>query len=1238
MPRLAVRLLGGFQVELDGEAVYAFRTDKARALLAYLMVESARPHRRETLAALLWPDRPDAVARANLRQALSYVRQALRDDGGSHDPPSHSQPHGPGPQERPPPFLLVTPTDVQFNAASDHTLDVAELEAFAAAPQWQLLPEPFCADFLAGMSVSDSEAFQAWVLDRQEYYHRLSMAILDEQVESFERSGNYEQAAAAARRQLRLEPWLEEAHQRCMRALALAGRRDEALHQYESCCRALAAELGVEPAAATTDLARDIRAGKIGPAGTRVSPSPRPRVLVSPRPRLVAREDELDRLGRRLDAALAGETAVAFVSGNAGSGKTALLEAFAASAMEEYPSLVVAGARCGPGGSADPCGPLRRLAEMLFGDLDSKVAWHPAGREAEGRLQEATGLALACLAENGPNLPGTLVPAASIARRAGSPSAASHGPLAQGPASQGATAQGPLPHGALSQGALSQGILFDQLLCTLAAIARERPLVLLLDDLHWVDDATAAFLLHLGRELTGSRLLVLGAYRPEQVEMSRRDPVTGEASRHPLATAIDELRRLQGEIVINLDRADGRAFVEAYVDIEPNRLGARFRDALYAQTGGHALFTVELLRNLQGRGELTKDDAGRWVAHESLDWGSLPARVEAAIAERIERLPEQAREVLSAASVQGDDFSAEVVAEVTGRPLAELIACLSGSLARQHALVKAEGAVRSAGLEHASLVPGASAEAPGSAEARTRSVYRFSHHLFQKYLYDALDPIERGRWHAAVAAGLERQVGGDPTERERLSAQLAWHYEAGGMPLQAARALHDAGRQAMRLSAFREALDAFDHGLALLAAEPPSPQRSEIQRLLETGRLVPQRSLNGWSGAKFESALSRGAEAGAEEAQGRSKLMVLQAEGERLSTKGHFEEGLAVAARILEEATQLGDEVFVALAHWRFGFIYNVMGQPQDAERHFEWILAWLTSERRAALRAAVGFDLTAHALTFSALDQWSLGYPEKALARSTEAVTGALERGDLYGQAFASAVGSITLFLLRNAAAVQERSEQCQRLCQQKGFAMWQLYSDTFLGWLAVVRGDPAAIAGIERMRGAIVGWQAKGMTIGTDSLVLVLADGCLAAVRRCSPGDEAQCTNLLVGALEAIDTVLGPNVPCGQSYQAELHRVRGELLLERDGLAAAGEALECFKTALTLAGEHGLRGPELRAAMSLVRLRERQGDGCVAELAEARNRLAEVYGRFTEGFAFADLTEAATLMGETKRKTPTG
>ena len=275
MTRLVVRLLGGFRVEVDGEAVYGFETDKARALFAYLIVEADRPHRRETLASLLWPERPDTIARsepppgAGPRAAgawrLSVAERRCVAGDGAIPPPNH------GGIGRSPPLLFVTLTDVQFNAASDYSLDVAALEAFARPSaggpgrRLQPLPEALCADFLAGFAVPDSETFQAWVLNKQEYYHRLALDILEDQNAAFEAAGDFERAVAAARLQLRMEPWLEEAHRRCMRGLALAGRRDEALHQYELCRLALDAELGAEPAPSTETLSAAIRAGRLPP-------------------------------------------------------------------------------------------------------------------------------------------------------------------------------------------------------------------------------------------------------------------------------------------------------------------------------------------------------------------------------------------------------------------------------------------------------------------------------------------------------------------------------------------------------------------------------------------------------------------------------------------------------------------------------------------------------------------------------------------------------------------------------------------------------------------------------------------------------------------------------------------------------------------------------------------------------------------------------------------------------------
>ena len=222
-------------------------------------------------------------------------------------------------------------------------------------------------------------------------------------------------------------------------------------------------------------------------------------------PLLVAREDELGQLARYLEAALAGETGVVFVSGDAGSGKTVLLEAFAASAMAEHPDLLVAGARCSPGGGLDPFAPLRRLADMLFGDLAGEVAWPLHGRTEPVVCRMPRPRAVR--AGRAWRWTGRHARSGCLDRPQGRSIHAS------GRAESSAR---PLP--------LSQGALFDQLLRTLAAISREQPLLLLFDDLHWVDDATAAFLAHLGRELSRSRLLVLGAYRSATVSLGRRDP------------------------------------------------------------------------------------------------------------------------------------------------------------------------------------------------------------------------------------------------------------------------------------------------------------------------------------------------------------------------------------------------------------------------------------------------------------------------------------------------------------------------------------------------------------------------------------------------------------------------------------------------------------------------------------------------------------------------------------------
>ncbi|MGD2178227.1 MAG: BTAD domain-containing putative transcriptional regulator, partial [Anaerolineae bacterium] len=252
MTHLSLRLLGPLHITLAGDPVTRFESDKVRALLAYLAVEADRPHRRDALAGLLWPDWPDRAARKNLRNALSNLRQAIDDHHAA------------------PPFLVITRETIRFNTASDHWLDVSAFMASAEgdSPTALQLEEALAlyrGSFLEGFFLRDSAAFDDWSLLVRERLGRQARAALYQLAGHYERHGDYEQAQAYAWRQVELEPWREEAHQQLMRVLALSGQRGAALAQYETCRRLLAEELGVGPAPETTRLYEQIRDGELEP-------------------------------------------------------------------------------------------------------------------------------------------------------------------------------------------------------------------------------------------------------------------------------------------------------------------------------------------------------------------------------------------------------------------------------------------------------------------------------------------------------------------------------------------------------------------------------------------------------------------------------------------------------------------------------------------------------------------------------------------------------------------------------------------------------------------------------------------------------------------------------------------------------------------------------------------------------------------------------------------------------------
>ncbi len=500
MAHLSLSLLGPQQVTLDGQPVTGFKSNKVRALLAYLAVEADRPHRRDVLAGLLWPDWPDREALSNLRYALSNLRRVIGD------------------AQAEPPFLLISRQSLQFNTASDSWLDVAAfsekvgVEGSQASDPAQVGEAVglYRDSFLAEFTLGDSAAFEEWALFKREQLARQMTAALHRLAAAYEKQGEYEKAQSYAWRQVELEPWDEVAHRALMRTLALGGKRSRALAQYETCRRLLADELGVEPSEETTRLYEQIRDGKLKPQVP--SPSLAPAVVAEPpgfldedqgeveSPVFVARERELEQLDGFLELALAGQGRVAFVTGEAGAGKTTLVQEFARRAQDFDLDLIAASGNCNAyTGIGDPYLPFREILELLTGDVQARWAAGAMSGEHARRLWHSLPFAAQALVEAGLDLVDTFVPRAALLRRAMA--------FAPNGADWLARLEELVQHKLADPGALrpQQSDLFEQYTKVLQALARRGPLVLVLDDLQWADLGSISLLFHLGRQLAGSR-------------------------------------------------------------------------------------------------------------------------------------------------------------------------------------------------------------------------------------------------------------------------------------------------------------------------------------------------------------------------------------------------------------------------------------------------------------------------------------------------------------------------------------------------------------------------------------------------------------------------------------------------------------------------------------------------------------------------------------------------------------
>jgi eukaryotic-like serine/threonine-protein kinase len=707
---LRISMLGGFHMSFNEHEIpdTAWRLGKARSMVKLLALSPEHCLHREQIIDLLWYDLSPEAGTNNFHQALHVARRTV----GSILP-------GVRPTEilrlrqqilsLDPPFAIWTDVDA-FESAIRSTLNSSEdIEVLYQA-----------VDIYAG-DLLPEDRYEDWTLERRDQLREQYLSLLLRIASVHESRRESTPAIDVLRRVVSLEPLREEAYASLMRIYALSDRRQQALRQYERLRDTLEREIDAEPDPVVTDLyeaiargvypaelwhpevvvpAQDMETFELGESIT---------AFLERKSDFVDRHEELQVFEQGLSGAIHSEGKIVLVAGEPGIGKTRLIEEFTRFCRAQQIPAFWGRGYDGPG--APPYWPWVQIVREYL-----------AGHSAES-INRDMGAGASDIARIVPELLETMP---SIERETG------------------------------ADADQERFRLFDSLTSFFSNLTRRAPLVLVLDDLHWFDRSSLLMLEFIAREMQDMRLLLLGSYRP--VEIDRH---------HPLIRTLAELARSGLGDRIHLEGLSSES-VARYSEIAigatpPNGLA----DAIHFQTDGNPFFVREIVQLLVDEDRLDNPgDIRSWrltIPHGILETVNL----------RVDRLSEVAHQSLVAAAVVGHEFDLDVLAAVTGQSTTVVLDALDEAL----------------GLGLVIEIPGAAGR------------LRFSHSITREAIADGLTQARRLRLHLRTGEALQQMA---PADVEDHLADLAHHFAAAA-PIGAADRAIDYLQQAARQAASRVA-------------------------------------------------------------------------------------------------------------------------------------------------------------------------------------------------------------------------------------------------------------------------------------------------------------------------------------------------------------------------------------------------------------------------------------------------
>jgi predicted ATPase len=307
-------------------------------------------------------------------------------------------------------------------------------------------------------------------------------------------------------------------------------------------------------------------------------------------------------------------------------------------------------------------------------------------------------------------------------------------------------------------------------------------------------------------------------------------------------------------------------------------------------------------------------------------------------------------------------------------------------------------------------------------------------------------------------------------------------------------------------------------------------------------------------------------------------------------------------------AQRVQDPILLLEAHRILAALVFWLGELALVQEHTAQALALYDPAQHRSLAVCYGQDPGVMCLTYVAWVQWLLGYPDQAREKSCQALTLARELGHPNSLGIALTLAATLTQFQRAGPMVQEQAEATITLSTEHGFPLWVTWGTILRGWSLAEQGQGEK--GLAQIQQGLAAWRAGGNVAFQPYFLALLAE----AYEKV--GQAGAGLRVLAEALEVVYS----HGEC--VWEAELHRLKGQLLL-RQAVADDRQAETCFHQALDIARRQQAKALELRAAMGLSRLWQRQGKADAA-----RALLAPVYDCFTEGFDTADLQEAKALL----------